>query len=277
TVFSNLWIALSAAASTFLAYFIFQQQAIIAPIALLFFATFARYNIIAFTLPDSVTGEKFIFMKQNRLLLKVLFALSSFASLYFAWQLTLAQLILLGHLAILTLWYIFPLPLGFTKIKPLRKLPFLKIFLIAYVWACSSYLMPLWPQLSLTSTTALGFLERFLFLFAITIPFDIKDFADDTRLQLKTLPNSIGIPPSKWIAIGALLVCSIIVSYLYSRWISIGFILSYAIAAPFIWYASPQKSDLYFLGWVDGTMIWQMILVYTSNEYLPLIIKSFIS
>lgn len=273
TVFSNSWIALSAAASTWLAYLLYPSALEIAPIVLLLFATFARYNIIAFTLPDAVTGEKFVFMKKNRKLLKILFVLAGGISCYFAWQLSMQQLLFLGHLALLTSWYIFPLPLGFTTIQPLRKLPYLKIFLIAYVWACSTYIMPLYHELSFNLTSLLAFTERFLFLFSITIPFDIKDFSDDKRLNLKTIPNTFGIETSKWIATICLIICCSIVFMIYPYTVSIGLILSYFITCPLIWYANIHKPAIYYLGWIDGTMIWQFLLVYLNREYLTVFIQ----
>ena len=276
TVFSNSWIALAAASSTLLAFLLYQPQLSIetAPLGLLFFSTLARYNIISFTLPDNVTGEKFLFMKKHRKVLKVVFIIAIIISIYFACQLTFAQLLFLSHLALLTLWYIFPLPLGFRTLKPLRKLPFLKIFLIAYVWAGSTYVMPLFQEVPLNSDFALGFIERFLFLFSITIPFDIKDYEDDKRLKLSTIPNVYGIKTAKITASLCLVACLVISSLIYPPSIGIGLISSYLITWPFIWFSSPKKNDLYFLGWIDGTMIWQCCLVYLSSEYLPMLINN---
>lgn len=275
TVFSNSWIALSAAACTGMTALLANQSLsnYYPAIALLFFATWARYNIIAFTLPKSVTGEKFLFMQKHSTLLKIIFVVSALASGYFAYLLTWQQLLFLSHLALLTLWYIFPIPLGFIKLKPLRKLPFLKIFLIAYVWACSTYIMPIQEQLELSLNTLLAFTERFLFLFSITLPFDIKDYKDDIRLKLQTIPNSFGIRNTKLVATGCLILGALITCYIYPISISTGFVLSYLITWPFVWNANTERSDIYFLGWVDGTMVWQFLLVFATSKLLPFVIN----
>ena len=264
TVFSNSWIALAAAASTLLTYLLYDVSITFAPIAVLFFSTWARYNIISFTLPNSVTGEKFLFMKKHRTLLKAIVIVSILITLYFAWQLSFSQLLYLSHLAFLTLWYIFPLPLGVKTLKPLRKLPFLKIFLITYVWASATFVMPLLHEAVVDLGFFFAFLERFLFLFAITLPFDIKDYKDDKRLNLSTIPNTYGIQITKILATSSLLICLILAYLLYPFPHFIGLACSYAITWPFIWFSNPKRSDLYYLGWIDGTMIWQVMLTYAS-------------
>ena len=274
TVFSNFWIAFCAMASTLLTFYLQNQQVTIAPLGLLFFITLARYNIIAFTLPAKVTGEKFLFMQTHRKLLKVLCVFSLLVGVSFTYWLSIKQIVFLAHLGLLTLWYIFPLHLGFIKLKPLRKLPFLKIFLIAYVWSSSSFIMPLLANnITINVHLGLAFLERLLFLFSITIPFDIKDYEDDKRLALKTIPNTFGITRSKYVAILCLVVCLFIVIYIYPIHLAIAMSISYLITAPFIWKATLNKPAIYFLGWVDGTMIWQLLLVYFAIEGLPYITK----
>ena len=52
------------------------------------------------------------------------------------------------------------------------------------------------------------FFERFLFIMAITIPFDIRDLKIDNQVGLKTIPSILGIKKSKMIAYFLLILMS---------------------------------------------------------------------
>src|SRR5690606_39484239 len=77
----------------------------------------------------------------------------------------------------------------------LRTIPFLKLFLIAFVWAGSSIGLLLVVHHSLIQYQLL-FFSVFFFVIGITIPFDIRDKSTDES-GLKTIPQVIGILPSK--------------------------------------------------------------------------------
>ena len=78
---------------------------------------------------------------------------------------------------------------------------FVKLFLIAISWAAVTVIIPLVQhQIHIGSTEIILFVQRFLFVAAITIPFDIRDVTYDKE-ELKTLPQAIGVPKSKWLGI----------------------------------------------------------------------------
>ena len=73
--------------------------------------------------------------------------------------------------------------------KRLRDINYIKIYLIAIVWAFVTVTLPaLEKQMATTPAVILMTLERAVFIFLITIPFDIRDLKVDDFSDVKTLP-----------------------------------------------------------------------------------------
>ncbi len=88
---------------------------------------------------------------------------------------------------LLSLGYVLPLVFR----KRLRDLGQAKILLISVVWASLPILSSISSQDWLP--IFLLFAEHFFFIFALTIPFDIRDQAIDNRAKVSNLVNNIGI------------------------------------------------------------------------------------
>ncbi len=184
-----------------------------------------------------------------------LIAIYCWTQLLSATQLFLLAPILISISYILPIW----------KNKRLRDVPFIKIFLIAIVWTLlTSRGMAIEWGLAGNYSTLLQLPERILFLFAITLPFDIRDLELDRRMPVKTLPGQIGIRDSKLLALMTL-VCSILLVYIQARldWYSwnamIGFLPSYLAAAFLIVKSRPGISDYYYTFFLDGTLVLQAV------------------
>jgi 4-hydroxybenzoate polyprenyltransferase len=97
---------------------------------------------------------------------------------------------------------------------PLRNIPLLKLFLIAYVWASVTVWLPLlaagWPIMAPEGW--LLFLQRFLFILPLTIVFDIRDIERDKTTATLTLPRLLGVRRAKIIAFGVLLLYMLLVA-----------------------------------------------------------------
>lgn len=164
---------------------------------------------------------------------------------------------------LIALGYVLPLLNG----RRLRDLPYLKIFLIALSWAWITVVAPAQSiDVAIDSSILIIALERACFIFAITIPFDIRDLAQDKDTQVDTLPGHWGIKRAKKVALAAILIMMILIGVSYGTGqyqLSTTFALwlSALSSALFIWWASPNKHDYYFTGLLDGTMIIQLILV----------------
>jgi hypothetical protein len=102
-----------------------------------------------------------------------------------------------GCLAIVTFLYSVPL-LGK---RTLRMLSGFKIFAVSLVWAGITVLVP-WMAVSnqVTTDVWLTFVQRFLIVIVITIPFEIRDLRFD-ETALGTLPQKLGVTTSKWLGV----------------------------------------------------------------------------
>ena len=106
-------------------------------------------------------------------------------------------LLLLFPLAALTFFYSVPL-LGRTN---LRSVPGLKLILIATVWAVVTVFLPVIQyEIQFSKDLVIIFIQRVLFIAAITLPFDIRDLTFDTA-SLKTIPQVYGIQKTKKIGL----------------------------------------------------------------------------
>jgi len=166
---------------------------------------------------------------------------------------------------VLSVGYILP---AFGGKKRLRDFNFIKIFLVAFVWAWVTAALPwLYFGKEISLNFFLLFIERFFFIFAITIPFDIRDLKVDEHTNVVTIPKSIGIKRSIQLALGMLAVMIVIASYFfatgfYSEGVYFGILVSFLVTAWVVFVSDRQKHDYFFTGLVDGMMILQPVLVY---------------
>lgn len=175
--------------------------------------------------------------------------------------------------AFVSLLYVAPLFRG----KRLRDFPLVKIFLIALAWS----LLTVWAfavekGLNGQVSTWIMMAERVFFIFGITIPFDIRDLDVDAFTGVTTLPRRLGIVPAKRLAYLSLTLAGLLAGLQvllgwYPWAAAVGLGLSLLTAAGLVHQAHPQRSDPYFSGWVDGTIVLQFVLVLAgmlSGRYL---------
>lgn len=236
-------------------------------LCLLFFATNCRYNLIGFTVSADASSDKFVFAWKNRQALKGMAVLSGLGAVLSTLYLSWIEWLFVFHLGVLSFWYVFPIP-GLSG--SLRKKPYLKIFLIAYVWACSTWALPALHLYSIGDFDLqweLALAERFLFFFAITLPFDIRDISSDKDTQVLTVPLRIGVFNAQVLATILLIASSAIAYHQYTLLTFAGILPVNIIAVILVWISKEVSHDYYFLGIIDGTMILQLLAVYTSNTF----------
>ena len=179
-------------------------------------------------------------------------------------------ILMLVPATIITALYVLPiLPGGYR----LRDLPFIKIILIALIWSYTTAVIPLVQTHLPVADKLLFSVDRFLFILAITLPFDIRDRQLDEEAYLKTIPVIIGIKPSKWLATAALISGLACLSISYSgHGLSLPYLIAsgmtYLVAAFLVWRSSENRVDHYFTGYIDGLMI----LVYLLTVVLSTIL-----
>ena len=179
-----------------------------------FFATLFVYNFIRLVNVHSIISSSESLRHQIIYRFRTFFWIVCIGSalIGFYFFVTISENIFLPIIGLGFVSIIYGLPIykNGSHLFRLRDVPGLKIFLIAFVWAYVTEGLP-----ALINGEPLYFLalfERFLFIFAITIPFDIRDLNYDAS-HLATIPQYFGVNNAKWMALFAIFSSELILFY----------------------------------------------------------------
>lgn len=277
TVYSNVWIALGAAATTWQSLLLFDTEVNILYVLFVGFATLATYNfqrIIKFrNRPEYVQAGRNNWLFRNRKTLLLITLIAGIGTALSALYLPFFAFPTLLIMALISLLYVVRFIPRKDKKLALRDLPLMKVFLIALVWTVVSVVIPLQNSTGFEFVVTpqilvLALLEKFSFVLAITIPFDIRDVEYDDPSQ-QTIPQLLGVRKSIHVAVFFAILSFIASAMLFITgsysWITLSaFALSTSVNLYFITNSGPQKSEMFFAGGVDGTLLCQTILVFLS-------------
>jgi 4-hydroxybenzoate polyprenyltransferase len=141
-----------------------------------------------------------------------------------------------------------------------REVPFLKVFLIAGVWATVTVCL---PALALRQplASAVGLLaQRFCLVVALAIVFDIRDFTRDRAAELRTFPTVLGVGGAKAISL-AFLVGAVVLGLLRGAPLLV-VALPIMLAATVILLAREERGDYFFALLTDGVLVAQALTVF---------------
>lgn len=268
--YSNLWIALAALAMALQTQlFLFGQVRYTPYLPFLFCGTlflYAIHRIVGLQKAKPFQDKgRYKVIATFRRHIQFYAGVSALVGAYFFFHLEFSFQLSLFAPALLSLAYVIPL---FRGKKRLRDFHFIKIFLIALVWSWLTVVMPaLYYRLELQLCTILMFLERICFVFAITLPFDIRDLEIDRFNKVKTIPFRLGVKRSKAIALVSLTMALFFAWLNYQtmgisgmQWLAYG--LSVLATSVLILKSSTSQHDYFYTGLMDGTMILQAGLVF---------------
>ncbi len=206
-LFGNGFIALCAAAAT-----LQTQKAVGASdlgfVGLIFCATFTFYNIQRLFLSRGYSSalhswrHRWIRNNQKRIAVLCLLAFALSIPELLHW--TGSAILSFSALALIASGYFLP-ALEF------RARPFLKVFYIAAVWSLATCVAPIVFDVAFPLThSELLFVEkltveRFLFILALCLVFDVRDIGVDRTAGLRTVPSVFGVRAAKASAVVATL------------------------------------------------------------------------
>jgi len=162
------------------------------------------------------------------------------------------------------------------RMSGLREFLFVKQPLLAGIWTISTLILPL-CEASVPIFNAVvmtQFFARFFFIFALCIPFEIRDYEIERSGGTETIPVAFGIRKTKIIG-NIVVVLSLIGNHL---WQSIaGWPLIFAIALDVsavcaffgIAFSAKKHSEYYCLVFVDGIMLVRFLLIYLTITFFP--------
>ena len=177
-----------------------------------------------------------------------------------AFQLSLLTLLVTAGFGLATFFYAVP----FVQSKNLRNLSGIKIFVVAFVWAGVTVIVPIIAsETNISGDVLLTFFQRILIVVALILPFEIRDVPYDS-LNLKTLPQQIGVRNTKLLGEGLLLLCLVFEFFKNSS--EVPYIISLLVFCVILgWLIAISKTEQtrYFASFlVEGLpIIWLLLFV----------------
>jgi 4-hydroxybenzoate polyprenyltransferase len=242
----------------------------------LFLYSFHRVYRFNFRSENEKLSERHRWVKNNPVLFYLILILAGLVSAASAFLfMTPLSLFCLLPIAALSFGYTIPCIPYKGKMIRLRDVPGTKIFLISLVLGLTTVYLPLLSRphtdYVLSPVVLLVFVRRMFFIFAITIPFDIRDSEYDRMNGTCTLPVVYGIKRSKYFAYFALFLF-ILLDFVQFFGISgtqpayalaLGF--SASVAALIIHLTKPSRNDLFYSFCVEGMMLLQCLLIISAH------------
>jgi len=281
-VYSNIFIALCASAYTsktsLLLYgnkgsllvntFVFS--------ATLLFYCFHRMNKMKFLTSDENKEDRNNWMSSHKTIYYVFIAISFIALLVESIFMPLRTWIVFIPPALLGLGYTFPVIPTATGRKRLRDIYWLKTFWIAFAFAWLTTLLPvlfIQPLSAILQPPVIfTFCRCLLFIFAICVPFDIRDMNFDTKKGVHTLPVMAGARTSVYMAVTLLLffISLICIQFLYFnleiRYASALFISAF-LTIVLLGFTNSKRPALFYPLLFDGAMLVQWLLVFAFAHF----------
>ena len=270
-IFSNLFIAAAAALFTHESYYLLGADPHLSPLlGLVFAATLVVYNLDrlsdAAEEDDVAVSERHEWIRRRRPLLWGLAGTAGVGvgvSLFFVPVDVVLALVPLGAFS---LAYSLPVLWGRAGPYRLKDIAGLKIFVISIVWAGATAFLPAVEvfdnpfRLEVAALVA----ERGIFVFAIALPFDIRDMERDRASEIWTIPLALGVDRTRQMAYGATGLFALVCLLHYGVSIegyAVPLLVSSAVTLALLAGARRGRSEYYYLGHLDGMMALQWALV----------------
>lgn len=177
-----------------------------------FLGTFTLYNFhrlykIDF-IPNDQLGGRHRWMLANEKWINYSMAFCVFVALLILPNYTANDVVWLVPAAIISVGYTIPVFPTESKWWRLRDIPLAKPLIIALVVTYLTLSFPIYEQYGIheifTASNLTLFIERFIFLVSMTIPFEMRDMQSDRDAGLSTLATYLGFDLAKRIAIASL-------------------------------------------------------------------------
>ncbi len=262
-VYSNFWVGLSVASLTTIS-FIQRQDWNSDYILLCFFSTVAFYGYARWveTKDLNLRPEQHIaaWTTHNRVFLTGLFIASTGAAAFYWFGLSTQGKWLFAGAAVISSFY--TIPSVFDR-KGVRYLAGVKLVYIALVWTLVTLTIPaVLAEEHYSTGLLIQHIERFAFILALTIPFDIRDAKTDST-ELLTLPMWIGISGARNVALSA--IALVIILQLYPGYhpgpFPYGILFIYLLCGYLIHRSDRDMPDMFFSFFLEGIPV--LIAIWT--------------
>lgn len=269
-LYSNLFVSFCAVALVYRSLILFNLS-ITENINLLILTgltTFVAYNfqrIVRFEqqpIEENMQTQRLKWTYKYKNYLKIISIIVTVISVKLFFSLHLNAKIMLLFVGFISFFYVIKfIPIN-KKWISLREIPYLKLLLIALVWSVVTVVLPMFNQTNVPALSAqfyLILLQQFLFILAITIPFDNRDVAFDVAQNLKTLPVLMGKTNAVGISVALLIFCILIAFFQWFFVVKTTYLfyesLIFAISATLIIPTKKDQHEFYYALLIEGTML----------------------
>ena len=219
-----------------------------------FFSTVVGYNFVKYA---SRSKNYPLSPRSPSVSIQVFSGISIIGIVACCFFISLNTLVFVGILGLFNLFY--AIPLGGNT---LREVPFLKVFIIAFIWTGVSLGIPLIDAdktISLELNFNFEIIERFCWVLLLLIPFEIRDLKYD-RIHLKTLTTAFGITGLKIVGVGmclALVMTRVLVKALVFELFDV---LVYASLILAISLSNTNQKTYFASFWVEALPIFWLLI-----------------
>ncbi|MDX6746769.1 hypothetical protein SHK09_08195 [Polaribacter sp. PL03] len=228
----------------------------------IFFGTITGYNFVKYA---GVAKLHHRSLTNNLKVIQIFSFFCFLAMCYFGFKIPLTTLVYIVPFTILTFLYAVPFLSGFHK--TLRQVSFLKIIVVAIVWAGFTVLIPAVDAgKEFSFSVFLLMLQRFLIVVVLILPFDIRDVQYDA-ISLQTIPKKIGVEKTKRLGL-AIMVLTLLLEYaINASGISKNtFMIFFFLVLVFLMRSKMNQSKYYSSFWVESLpIIWWLLLLGFRN------------
>ena len=176
----------------------------------IFYGTITGYNFVKYA---GVAKLHHRSLTNDLKIIQVFSLICFLAMCYYMVKLPMITLWVSSPFVLLTVLYAVPFLSGFEK--NLRAVSYLKIVVVALVWDAFTVLVPVInAEILVGFDFYLVFLQRFLLIVVLILPFDLRDVKYDS-LALQTIPKKVGEQNTKRLGV-ILLVITLVLEYMIS-------------------------------------------------------------
>ncbi len=158
---------------------------------------------------------------------------------------------------------LYGLPL-FSKRRNLRSISGIKIFIIAFVWAGVTTILPIVEAaLAINQDVLIEFVQRFLFVLVLILPFEIRDLKYDLE-KLGTIPQRVGVTNTKILGFTFLVLVVLLEFFKVGNSLaSLGSVTIISVlTAVLVWKARENQARYFASFWVEGIpVLWLLVLL----------------
>lgn len=190
---SSIHVAISVVSLSIITHFYFSIPLQVNLLLFIFFSSITGYNLVKYA---ELAGFRHFSLPFELRSIQILSLFCFMGMIFFASKQSVIVLVSAAILGLLTFIYAMP----FISKSNLRNVAGLKIFLISMVWAGTTVILPILNTDVAVLEAGLEFIQRFIFILVLMIPFEIRDLKRD-ETELGTLPQMFGVKKTRYVGL----------------------------------------------------------------------------